>query len=216
MNTPYPLGRVLHHDERSRAFGIGLNRPIRTTLWTHRGAVLHQGQTNACTGHAVAQCLMTSPLYRTKDRSLTHAFAMRIYAKATELDEFDWVYPPTDQGSSALGVCKAAKSMGLISRYEHAFGLQDALAAITRGPVIAGTTWHQDMFYPDAAGFVVATGDAVGGHEYVLLGVDMRRRFVTGLNSWGQEWGRDGMFKMTFDTLGTLLNDRGDVTALIR
>ncbi|NED51184.1 hypothetical protein G3I24_09730, partial [Micromonospora aurantiaca] len=61
--------------------------------------------------------------------------ARALYSAATRLDEFDGEWPPTDTGSSGLGVAKACKRAGLISGYRHAFGLNAALTALAEQPV---------------------------------------------------------------------------------
>ena len=35
-------------------------------------------------------------------------------------------------------------------------------------------------------------------------------------NSWGTSWGLAGRFYLTFNDLGTLLNQQGDVTVLVK
>ncbi len=208
MVTPFPLGRVVEHDPRS------LNYPAptgttKTVLWAHYGAVLDQGHTSSCTGNAMAQALNSRPLH-IRGQHLTETDAAALYSLATQLDEFPGTYPPNDNGSSGLGVAKAAQQLGKITAYTHAFGLDHALAALTNGPLLLGTNWHEAMFNPDAKGFVTVTGPVVGGHEYVLLGANTRDRYVTCLNSWSPSWGNKGRFRMSFDALNSLLTDNGD------
>jgi len=54
--------------------------------------------------------------------------AVRIYELETKLE--GQPYPPNDPGGSGLMVCKAARQLGMISSYQHAFGIQDALEAL--------------------------------------------------------------------------------------
>jgi hypothetical protein len=84
----------------------------------------------------MAGALMTEPLWR-KGRKLDEVQARILYGMATKLDGLPGTFPPDDTGSSGLGVAKAAKALGYISAYHHAFGLEHALAALTLGPVIA-------------------------------------------------------------------------------
>jgi hypothetical protein len=220
MTTPYPLGRVVEHDERSRAYGVTMPKRVALTSknWYHYGPVLNQGSTSSCTGHALAQCLNTRPLRRKGEAFplLRSTDAITLYSMATTLDEFPGEYPPDDKGSSGLAVCKAAVAKGMISRYEHCFGLEQTLATLMRQPVIIGTVWFSRMFYPNASGFVSPTGTAEGGHEYMLIGLNAKARYVTGLNSWGKEWGINGRFKITFDNLDALLHANGDVTVPVK
>ena len=112
-------------------------------------------------------------------------------------------------------VCKAAKQLGLISSYKHAFGIDHALAALVLRPVITGINWYTSFDTPDpATGLVeIASGATVrGGHEVVADGIDADKQLVWLWNSWGTGWGVGGRFCMSFETWDQLLKERGDVT----
>lgn len=209
-DTFHPLGRTVWHDERSRAFGATLAPTIKTKTHRHYGAVLDQGNLGSCTGNAMAQALNTKP-FKQRGRTLTEADAIALYERATEIDPWVGTYPPDDTGSSGLSVAKAAQERGWITEYRHAFGLDEALAALTLSPVLVGTNWYSSMFFPTSDGYVSPTGFVQGGHEYLLLGLDVKKQRVTALNSWGSGWGKKGRFYLTFDSLGTLLAQDGDV-----
>lgn len=213
----YPLGRLVQHDPRSRAYAAApaVPVPIKSKTWKRHGRVLNQGQMKSCTGHALAHCLNFTPLHRTGAPVLRKADAIVLYSRGTMLDDFPGEYPPKDEGTSGIGVCKAAVERGLIIRYEWAFGLLETLQVLMRQPVIIGTTWYESMFSPDYDGFVTIGGDTAGAHEYVLIGVNVKQRHVIALNSWGYGWGLGGRFRIRFDDLGMLLDDRGDVIAPI-
>jgi hypothetical protein len=217
--NPYRLGRHVHHDPRSRDYGVGVAGEVHHSVWhEHVGPVLDQGSLGSCTGNALAQCLNTRPLLRDGDGLLTEVDAVRIYSEATAIDPFEGQYPPDDTGSDGLDVCKAAKAEGLISRYEHAFGLDQVLRTLARQPVIVGTVWFESMFSPDAKGRipVKARSGVAGGHEYLLWGLDTRYHRVWMLNSWGAGWGQAGAAYLTWSDLGRLLDDGGDCTAPVR
>ncbi len=57
---------------------------------------------------------------------------------------------------------------------------------------------------------ITANAEVRGGHEVELLGIDAENRIVKGINSWGREWGSNGYFSMSFDTLHRLLDEKGD------
>jgi len=206
------LGRVVQHDPRSRAYPATLGA-LRTITHRHYGPVLDQGQIGSCTGNAAADALNTTPL-RHGRRLLTEVDARTLYHEATVLDGFPGTWPPTDTGSSGLGVAKAVVKAGWATGYTHAFGLDHALAALVLAPVIVGTNWHDSMFTPDSKGFIHPSGAVVGGHEYALVGLDVKRARVTMLNSWSASWGINGRAYITFADLGALLADQGDVIAL--
>jgi hypothetical protein len=208
------LGRHVEHDPRSRQYPARKATQPRSVLWTHRAPVLDQGDLGSCTGNALAQCLNTTKFVQSRPgrRYLDEQYARLLYAKATVLDTFPGAWPPTDTGSSGLGVAKAGVALGYLTRYEHAFGFDHFAAALTLQPVIVGTNWYSTMFDTDSDGFVSPAGQLAGGHEYLALGINHRERYVTFLNSWSDGWGVKGKFRMTLDDFTALLDEDGDVT----
>lgn len=213
VSTPFPLGRLKRHDSRSLQFPAKTLGTVKSVRHTHYGPVLSQGNLGSCTGNAMAQWLNCKPFHKPRMRHFTEEDAIRLYSAATVLDPWYGSYPPDDTGSSGLAVAKAAQSEGLISGYTWAFGLEHTLEALTISPVLIGTVWLHDMFYPDAKGFITASGEENGGHEYLLTGINLREKYVWALNSWSPLWGLNGRFKMTFETLDVLLNSGGDTIA---
>lgn len=217
-HAPRPLGRHVEHDERSRAFKVfpeEVPAPI-TVFWQHTGDALDQLALGSCTGNAGAQNLNTAPLRRSSDPLRTEDDAVTFYSEATRVDGFDGAWPPEDTGSSGIAVAKVLRRHGLVSSYRHAFGLAAALAALRLGPLMVGTVWRGDMFTPDDRGFITPTGEDVGGHEWTLLGVDVRGGYVEALNSWGPRWGLAGRFRLRIPDFGDLLSADGDVIQLRR
>lgn len=215
VTPPFPLGRRLEHDERSRGFQAAASPVLRTVSHAKFGVVLDQGQTGSCTGHAAAHALETRPMYRR--RQYTHADAMRFYSLGTQNDQ--WVgneYPPVDEGSSALGVCKGLKILGEITSYTHAFGLSQTLGALVFGPVMIGVNFYEDMAKLTSGGFMVPGGQIAGGHEMCLVSINVAGSYVGGINSWGPGWGKIGRFKMAFEHLDRLLHEDGDSTVPVR
>jgi hypothetical protein len=72
------------------------------------------------------------------------------------------------------------------------------------------------MFKPHEDGTLDVLGRVVGGHEVVLIGLDVAAAQVTALNSWGSGWGLNGRFKLSFSQLEWLLGQQGDATVLYR
>lgn len=187
--------------------------PTHHTLVTRRnGKILIAGN---CTGFALSHALNTSPLKR-RGQLLNDDDALALYSRATELDPFPGSWPPDDTGSSSLAVCKAAKEAGYISSYRHAFGIDQALAALVLQPLIAGLPWLDTMWYPDDRGYLDCTGNVVGGHEISLIGLSVKHERVTVLNNWSSAWGRNGRAYLRFTDLDALLRQQGDVTVPIR
>jgi hypothetical protein len=115
-------------------------------------------------------------------------------------------------------VCKAAKQLGLISAYHHAFGIDQALKALVVQPVITGIHWYSNFDHPDANGVVEIQPGATlrGGHEVLANEVDADKQLVWFWNSWGTIYGLSGRFCMSFDTWAKLLGEQGDVTVPIK
>lgn len=226
-DTPFALGRHVEHDSRSREFLFTASAPVveKTIVWPHNTPVLNQGQIGSCTGNAMAQllnCQMFAPCREGKV-SLNEADALKLYSLATHFDGFgpSQFYPPHDEGSSGLGVAKAAHFLGYIDTYQHCFTFPQLQAAIQHQPVITGTSWTNPMFTPDPITGIVSVGElndqtVVGGHEYLVQGIDYERECVVCLNSWGTGWGggqglRPGQFRISFSDYVNLLADQGDI-----
>lgn len=125
VETPYPLGRHKEHDEQSRGFAFtGPPVPTRHSIQHATAApVLNQGSTNGCVGNAFAQLLgtqMFAPVLSALHHKswLTETEALNIYHLATHADGLGAdFYPPTDNGTSALGGAKALQQLGFIDHY---------------------------------------------------------------------------------------------------
>lgn len=218
------LGRHVEHDPRSRAFAIVMPHAItiddlRNVRHRRFGGPLDQGHLGSCTGNAVAGCVNTLPIHRSREHLLKEDDAVQIYSLATKLDEFEGVYPPTDSGSSGLAAAKAAQNMGLISGYQHAFSLEQALVALMEKPIITGVNWYEGFDNPDHHGHVEIAGQVRGGHEFEILGFEkngtIEDSYVEAENSWGSGWGLHGRFRFKVSTWKQLLAEDGDATVLI-
>jgi hypothetical protein len=217
-----PLGRIVAHDPRSKAYPYrAAPRTLKSITHTGHIPILDQGNLGSCTGNATVGALGCDPLYGTfpigPDLTLDENLAVKVYSLATTLDDFPDTYPPTDSGSSGLGAAKAAQKLGLISGYQHAFTVADALAALQTGPVITGINWYESFFTPTSAGLIsIAPRDKVaGGHEVCAFGYDETKQLVWFRNSWGPDWGVNGTFCMTVSTWAQLLAQQGDVTVFV-
>lgn len=202
------LDRVPFFDARSRDF------PIRALLDTTQPrsytwactTYLDQGSEGACVGFAWAHEAAARPVVH----PVTERTARGIYQAAQQLDPWPGAEPDYS-GTSVLAGAKATRTQGLVKSYRWAFGLTDALAAISRhGPTVLGINWREGMWDTDKAGYIHATGPIVGGHAILATGVNVRARTVTLHNSWGQTWGRNGNALITWADLDTLLRDDGE------
>lgn len=208
------LGRHIEHDETSKQFPAARASTLVTTMHHRRSGPFDQGNLGSCTGNAMAGVLDTEPWHHTH---LGERTALKLYELATQLDGYPGTYPPDDTGSSGLAVCKAAKQLGYISAYHHAFGLQHALEALVVAPVIIGIDWYDSFDTPEADGELVISPNAQvrGGHELEVWGIDVDHQMILGEQSWG-DWGPlHGKWLMSWATFGDLLGNSGDVTVPI-
>lgn len=215
----HPLGRVVEHDARSRAYAYTApRRALSPVDHVSHAPILDQGDLGSCTGNAAVGALSCDPLYSALPLGtpLTEDEAVALYSAATRLDSFPGAYKPDDTGSSGLAVAKATQQAGLISGYQHAFSVDDALTALQAGPVITGISWWSSFDTPSTAGLVsIDKGASIrGGHEICAVGYDANR-LIWFRNSWGPDWGAAGRFCMTATTWAQLLADQGDVTVFV-
>lgn len=216
------LGRHVEHDERSRAYSFGgvvVAGSPRTVHHRHYGTVLDQDGLGSCTGNAVVQAINTSPLHHLHTHLLHEQEAVDLYSLATYLDPWEGEYPPNDTGSSGLAAAKAAQQKGYITSYQHAFSMEQAIAALQLGPVITGVNWYEGFDHPLQSGLVTIEGQVRGGHEFVIVGYEPGLKVTEGLvfaiNSWGPHWGKQGRFFFSVETWQHLLDEDGDVTILV-
>jgi hypothetical protein len=213
MNKKYHLGRIVDHDPRSRNFVFDTT-PVPIVNITHQRLVpiFNQGQVGSCTANAGLGTIATSPftLSPTPYYSYDETGALKLY-RDNEILDGGAGYPPEDVGSSGLSTAKNLLAHGLISSYQHTFSLQDCLKALMQYPVFIGIDWYEDMFTPDTDGRVHPTGNLEGGHEVEAYRVDADDGRVWFHNSWGDEYGINGDFYLTWADLESLLANQGDV-----
>ena len=211
------LARHIYHDDRSWNYKLDTSKlEIKDVEHKRLIPVLNQGQLGSCTGNAGIGAINTNPFQlNNKVFSPNEDGAIKLYSDATKIDRFGGHYPPKDTGSSGLAIAKVLKSNELISEYNHTFTLNDALKALTVYPLIVGIKWHKDMYYPDPDGRVHPRGAIVGGHEVQAFKINKEDMKVWFYNSWGENWGVNGTFYLTWADLAFLLSEQGDVIALI-
>lgn len=198
--------RIPHFDPRNRDYPIMAlieERVIRARGWSLK-TQLDQGAEGACVGFAWAHELAAIP----RKVSVTDDYARQIYHRAQQLD----IWPGEQyEGTSVLGGAKATQEKGHMLEYRWAFGLNEALLAISYGgPVVLGLDWHYDMMDTDSKGYIHPSGGVAGGHAIVAIAVHTAVKRVVLQNSWGSFWGIGGRCYLTWDDFGSLLNDNGE------
>lgn len=231
------LGRHVEHDPRSLASAHGVlpKSAIKSVEWKRRIPILDQKNLGSCTGNAGTGLLGTDSASRTASTTVTitaagaaashglftagthqldEDFAVKLYSLATILDGVSGQYPPTDTGSTGLGVGKALKALGLASGYTHAFSIAALNSALQSGPVLIGIEWLNSMFDPKSDGRIPVdqTSSVAGGHELELSKYDEATGEYWVPNSWNTSWGDKGWAYLTTADLTWLLSQQGDVT----
>lgn len=211
------LGRIPAIDARSHLprFAMAAPRTDRTFRnwlspgWREWPAVLDQGATSQCVAYSATKYLLTHPIV-----NRPHVSCEALYRRAQQLDE--WPGEAYD-GTSVNAGCKALRELGLVSGWTWAFEAEPAIRhCLEIGPVMLGTDWTVGMFDPDRNGYIWPNGGIVGGHAYLMVGVNQIRRNPGGtlgavriLNSWGAGWGQKGRAWMAIDALERLLQGLG-------
>ena len=210
------LGRHVKHDPRSKHFPAKTAPEIVSVAHASVGLPLNQGNIGSCTANALCGALNCAPNQKFRYGPFTEKGARNLYHLETVLEGQPW--PPNDPGGSGLEVCQAARQMGWITGYSHAFSTSDALGALVLRPVITGINWYDSFDQPDPSGLVAISPNAQirGGHEIVAYGIDAENKLVWFWNSWGPGWGLGGRFCMSWSTWDSLLGQQGDVTVPVQ
>jgi hypothetical protein len=213
----WPLGRNVHHDSRSLAYPWqpARGQPLASAEHPRHAPIFNQGTVGSCTGEAEEGCLSCDPLFAALPPGTVpdQPGALALYSAAETIDG-DGPYPPNDNGSSGLSVCKAAMAAGLISGILHCFSLADVQDTLQVQPLITGINWYDSFDHPSADGLIaISPGASVrGGHEVVLRRLDVGRQLIGGDNSWGPGWGAAGSFWIGWADYERLLSEQGDAT----
>lgn len=174
-------------------------------------AFLDQGSDGACVGFGTSGELAAEP---ESVKDISNTFALQFYHDAQRIDE----WPGEDyEGTSVLAGAKVAVNRGYYSSYLWADNEADMARTVSNyGPVIIGIDWYDGMMDPDTKGFLHPTGNVVGGHCVVVIGIDAENGFYTIRNSWGQYWGINGEAKISRADMATLISANGDVCKPVR
>lgn len=229
------LGRKVEHDSRSLQFAVEEPRKLKEVDVFHadEAPILDQGQVGGCVGFTGADILNTDFFRSVRNQHNSGNYfndddGLRFYHDATVSDSYPGTYPPNDTGSSGLGLAKALKKAGFITRYKHCFAWRSFQTAVQSQPVALGTVWTNSMFKPDKNGVLkvgtINDANIAGGHEYMARGISYTRGLVLCRNHWNATWDTSeaykdggkvpGEFWITFADMQKLLANQGDCTVL--
>jgi hypothetical protein len=206
------LGRGVSKDSKDLNFLISDHLPlmvpqITQRYWDDSVWAGDQGNTPQCVGYAWAHWIEDGPVLHAGSHPVVNPTT--IYREAQKVDE--WPGENYD-GTSVRGGAKYLKTAGKISSYLWAFDLTTMINTIlTTGPVVVGTNWYYNMFFPDKNGVIKLSGRLAGGHAYDVNGVDTVKQQFRIKNSWGKSWGKDGHAFISFTDMARLIKESGEV-----
>jgi hypothetical protein len=186
--------------------------------------VLDQGQEGACTGFGLATVVNYLLAKRGKEKLADEASAAMLYVMAKRYDE----WPGEDyEGSSARGAMKGWHKHGVCaarlwedSKSDWEIDAQRAADALNRplgayyrvnhldlvamhaaisevGILYATASVHQGwMEVKSGDDQIVYSQDVVGGHAFAIVGYDRQGFWIQ--NSWGPEWGKGGLARLSY------------------
>lgn len=212
MSNPLAgLGRLRSPDPRDCEYLMPrAAMPTAIRKHWHSPGVMDQGATSQCVAYSGIKYLTSGPIVNRP------AFTPDALYRQCQLGD-EW--PGTAyEGTSVRACFKTFRALGYVSAYLWAFEAGPVIShLLTRGPVVMGTTWTVDMSMPDDRGFISFTGQSLGGHAYLLTGVDRAKLCPDGsrgavrmVNSWGRGWADGGRAFISFADLQRLIEDYGE------
>ena len=166
-------------------------------FWSDGGWNGNQGDKPHCVGYAFAHYLVSSPVNQYVDPDGVYTLAQ--YVDDIDGEDYD--------GTTVRGAAKVLQNLGFISNYYWAKSLSDIIDAILLvGPVVVGTHWYGDMCTPDKDNYIKVGGNLLGGHSYLINGVNEAMSYFRIKNSWGKSWGLNSHAKISFGDFEVLMD----------
>jgi len=210
------LSRIFIPDDRDMRFQISSLLPkqlpnIKYKYWWSSGWWGDQGSTPHCVAYSWIHWLASGPITQKNKREggIAPFDTTYLYNEAQKVDAWEG---ENYDGTSVRAGAKILKNNGFIDQYNWAWDIQTTVnALLTLGPVVVGTWWTHDMLFPNKDGLITATGSKLGGHAYLLDGVNVDKKLLRIKNSWSREWGKKGFAYISFDDMDKLIKDNGEV-----
>lgn len=216
-------GLILEFDERSKNYPVYTSELYEKKPKTKEWAcpqIFHQTG-GSCVGYSLAYALLAEPTVANW-RIVRGLYPLEeIYWAAQMIDRFPGgEYPgaiPQAGGTSLLAGGKILKELGWIDSYKWAFSMKALKRGVSNvGPAVLGIPWYEGMNKPNAKGFIKPTGQKVGGHAILCVGINVEKGFFWLKNSWGAYWGQSSYCKVSFKHMRRLLiKEKGQCMFLI-
>lgn len=200
-------GRIYIPDTRDKRFTIPRTTSHRQwRYWDDRRCKGDQGDTPHCVGFAWMHWLQCAPIANWLN-------ADGLYRLAQLVDE----YPGEDyDGTSVRGGAKVLHWLGLIEEYRWTRTFATLVdTVLEKAPVVLGTDWYSDMDELDEYHAIHAKGRILGGHAYLITGVNVKTQYFRICNSWGEGWGYSGRAWIGFADMKRLIRADGEVCLAI-
>lgn len=209
------FGRIESPDDRDKLFPVSavlasVPPGLTQKYWWADGWWGDQGTTSECTAYSWMHWVEDGPVVQDhSNRPPKPLIAPKeLYTEAQKRDP--WEGEAYD-GSSVRAVAKCLLDLGVISTYRWATNVQDVVnTVLTLGPMVVGTKWYGNMNEPGSNGVMRLGGRSMGGHAYVINGVDTQKNMFRIKNSWGKRWGKEGFAFISIDDFDKLLADGGE------
>jgi hypothetical protein len=122
---------------------------------------------------------------------------------------------PDARGSTVHAGARVMLARRRIGTYFWAHDVDEALAYVgSQGPVVFGTAWSEGMCRPSTFNATIkATGKIVGGHAYLVCGVQWGRKRARIHQSWGTDWGDHGECWISISDLRAVFDEGGEACA---
>ena len=191
------------------SFNFGFLNQNQT--WDFPSSPLDQKDTGHCCGFGGADFGITSPINDLWDNDWGH----RIYYMCKVRDG----EPTAEDGSSVLTLAKVLqKDLKRINNYAFAHSTEVINYWLKyKGPIVIGVQWTEGMMTPNSDNFIRPTGQIVGGHCTIFRQIwKSPYGLAYGIqNSWGNEWGVNGLAFILASDFNVLLQAQGEAMAAV-
>ena len=208
------FGRLEVTDHRDLNYGISrylMGTPhITEKFWWDNGWWGNQGTSPFCVAYSWSHWIEDGPVIQdTIPGRHKPLFDLESFYKTCQKVD-GW--PGSEySGTSVRAGARVLKDTGVITEYRWAFDINEIIMTLlTLGPMVVGTKWYDKMQFPNNNGLIRPKGRPLGGHAYVINGVDTNREYFRIKNSWGIDWGDNGHAYITFKDFEKIFKDGGE------